>query len=113
MILNHKKQEDIDHVELEGQLVMSNAAEIRDTLKSIIEQSQGKLLLDISAVSFVDSSGLSVLVSALKAVREKQGELVLVGAQPSVQSLIELTRLHQVFKLFADSASAQQHLLKA
>jgi len=106
MELNHTKNNDVDIVHFSGQLVMANAEEAREQIKPIVDASSGQLILDLQAVNFMDSSGLSVLVSALKAIREKQGEVLLTHVHPSVQNLIELTRLHQVFKLFPDNDSA-------
>ncbi|SEH07118.1 Putative anti-sigma factor antagonist [Candidatus Venteria ishoeyi] len=106
MKFHYEQHGNIDLVALSGQLVMANASEIREALKPIIEAGQGKLILNLADVNFMDSSGLSVLISALKAIREKQGEVVLTQITGSVQALIELTQLHQVFKLFADDPAA-------
>ncbi len=50
----------------------------------------------MAGVSFVDSSGLSVLVTSLKAARAKGGDLVLASLTPPVRSIVELTRLHRI-----------------
>lgn len=106
MLLTHTQSDAIDIVELSGRLVMADAPEARQQLKTIIEGGQGKLILDLAGVSFMDSSGLSVLISAYKAVQAKGGDLVLLNLTPMVQSLIELTRLQQVFEIFTDKAAA-------
>ncbi|MEZ5584696.1 MAG: STAS domain-containing protein [Candidatus Competibacteraceae bacterium] len=69
MLITHRSIGAIDIVELEGRLVMADAPEARQQLKSIIEQGQGKLIVDLKGVGFMDSSGLSVLISAYKAMR--------------------------------------------
>lgn len=106
MLLTNTKSDAIDIVELSGRLVMADAPEARQQLKTIIDAGQGKLILDLAGVSFMDSSGLSVLISAYKAVQAKGGDLVLLNLTPTVQSLIELTRLQQVFEIFTDKAAA-------
>lgn len=106
MLLTNTKSDAIDIVELSGRLVMADAPEARQHLKTIIDAGQGKLILDLAGVSFMDSSGLSVLISAYKAVQAKGGDLVLLNLTPTVQSLIELTRLQQVFEIFTDKAAA-------
>ena len=100
----------VDLVSLPRQLVMANAPDARNAIKQLVTQGHTRLVLDLQAVDFVDSSGLSVLVSTLKAVQAEKGEVVLLGPTPGVRSLIELTRLHKVFEIFEDREAALQRL---
>jgi anti-sigma B factor antagonist len=110
MLLTHLQSDSIDIVELSGRLIMADVPDVRKQLIGIIDAGQGKLILDLAGVGFMDSSGLSVLVSAYKAVRSKGGDMVLLSPTPTVQALIELTRLHQVFEIFSDRAAAMARL---
>ncbi|MFO1425210.1 MAG: STAS domain-containing protein [Candidatus Competibacteraceae bacterium] len=110
MILKHRNVDGIDVVALSGRLVMTNAPQVRQELLAIVEAGSGKLALDLGGVGFMDSSGLSVLVSAFKAARLKNGEIALLKLAPTVRSLIELTRLQQVFPIFDDEAAALARL---
>jgi anti-sigma B factor antagonist len=110
MILTHRNVEGIDIVALAGRLVMTDAPEVRRKLLATVEQGNGKLILDLAEVGFMDSSGLSVLVSAFKAARAKDGDVVLLHLSPTVRSLIELTRLQQIFAIFEDEAAALARL---
>lgn len=85
---------------------MSDAAAAREQLKSIIEKGKGLVLIDLSGLNFMDSSGCSVLISAFKSVRGKNGRLVLTSLTAEIQSLIELTRLNEIFEIFADTDAA-------
>ncbi|OAN56545.1 STAS domain-containing protein [Sphingobium sp. TCM1] len=67
-------------------------------LQAHIDGAARKVLLDLRRVSFMDSTGLGVLVSLLKMLG-KDGALAVAGAQPSVRRLFELTRLDTVFRL--------------
>jgi anti-sigma B factor antagonist len=98
MIINEQKQDDIDVIVLTGRFVMADAPDVREHLKSLIDDGQGKLLIDMVNVSFIDSSACAVLISAFKAMQLRSGRLVLVTS-PVVQSLIELTRLHTIFEI--------------
>ena len=75
-------------------------------LRDIVNAGSLWLLLDASAVDFVDSSGLSVFISVLKHVRLKNGDIALFGVRPQVRRLLELTRVHLVLEVFDDEASA-------
>lgn len=110
MQINHRTFNSIDIVAISGQLVMANSNDIRQQINQIIEKGNGQLLLDLSSLHFIDSSGLSVLVSALKATRLKRGNIALLKPMPEVRSLIELTRMHQIFDIFEDENTALNHL---
>lgn len=98
MVINEQKQDDIDIVTLSGRFVMADSPELRERLKDLIEKGQGKLVIDMQSVSFIDSSACAVLISAFKGMQLKSGRLILVTS-PVVQSLIELTRLHTIFEI--------------
>lgn len=97
-------------VEFPQQLVMANAHEVRAELKTLIENGNIRLVLDLHGVKFIDSSGLSVLVSALKIAIPKKGKVVLLSPTDEVRALIELTRLHQVFDIYEDRTAAIEEL---
>ena len=98
-------------IELPARLVMANAVQIRNFLKQVVAHGRTQLVLDLHQVEFIDSSGLSVLVSALKAAQEQDGDVVLLSPSDGVRSLIELTRLHQVFEIFEDQDAAIRRVL--
>jgi anti-sigma B factor antagonist len=67
------------------------------------------VIMDLSPVTFMDSSGLGVLVAAMKAVRGR-GDLRLIGVHPRVQELFGLTGLGRVFQVDVDEAAASAAL---
>ena len=68
------------------------------------------LALDLSAVSFIDSTGLGAIIALRKALPDG-GELAVCGASESVENLFRLTRLNKVFLMFSDVQSAESDLL--
>jgi anti-sigma B factor antagonist len=106
MLLTHSVRDEIDMVSIVGRLAMADAAAAREQLKIIIDQGKGFILIDLGGLTFMDSSGCSVLISAFKAVRGKSGRLVLSNLSPEIQSLIELTRLNEIFEVYADTDAA-------
>ena len=87
-------------VALEGELDAASSAQTRTELRERLKKGQIRFVIDLSAVPFLDSSGLSVLVTVLKAAREQGGDIALLSPVPQVRSLLELTRLHRVFEVF-------------
>ncbi len=106
MILTHQRENDLDIVKFSGRLVMADAADARENLKAIVEGGKGKLILDLTDLTFIDSSGCAVLISAFKAVRAKDGRMILTGLSRNVQALLELTRLNEIFELYANTEGA-------
>ena len=100
----------VDIVELKGQLNMACAGEVRTQLLKIIEQGSHKLVMDFGAVEFVDSSGLSVVISAYKQIASKAGKMVLSNLPKNVQGLFALTRMNEAFQVFADTGTAVDSL---
>ena len=78
------------------------AGDFRDILLSRIANGDRKLILDLPAVNFIDSSGLGALVSALKHLTQldRGGDIRLANVQPSVGAVLEIIRLNRVFSQF-------------
>jgi anti-sigma B factor antagonist len=85
---------------MEARLDAQHAIEFRDAMLRLVDAGEHQLVLDLTHVELVDSSGLGVLVAVLKRLGSR-GVLVVCGARPPVASLFRLTRLDRVIKLFA------------
>lgn len=112
-MLSHRKDQEIDIAEIAGRLTLVDVAQAREKLKEIAQQGAGKMIIDLSATTFMDSGGLSVLISAYKAVQGRNGRLVLAAPSASIQSLIELTRLQHIFEIFQTTEAAVGALTQA
>ena len=89
--------EDVLVLELrEAALDVRNVREFRDAAHALI-QGKTRVVLDMTGVGFVDSSGLGALISCLRHVRGNQGDLKLCSMSKPVRALFELTRMHRVF----------------
>lgn len=84
---------------LNDKIYVSDASLLRDDLLEIIDQGITDLRVDISGLTYIDSSGLGTLVTINKRTKEKNGRLVLIGAQGLPMDLIKRTRLDKVFNL--------------
>ncbi len=108
-------EEVIDDVVVE--IINMERATLReaDELKSLINEKVDmgfrKVIVDLSAVEFVDSTFLGVIVGSLKKVAKLNGDLKLVGFKPPVRSMFELTRLFRVFESYGDLQEAIRSFL--
>jgi anti-sigma B factor antagonist len=93
-----------------GEIHVSTAPSLSQRLHTIIESGKTTLVLDLSAVEFIDSTGLSVLLNGLRLVNQRDGRLALVCANPTVLRLFHITRLDSTFDIFPDRAAAIAHV---
>jgi anti-sigma B factor antagonist len=98
----------LEVVALPERLDASVADAVRVELRSIVEAGSIWLLLDVSSVEFIDSSGLSIFISVLRQVRLRDGDVALVGVRTAVRQLLELTKVHRVLAVYDDETSARE-----
>ena len=85
---------------------ITNSGELRDTMLAQIEEGARTIVVDLSAVRYVDSSGLSSMVNVATTVEKNNGHIVLCGLDPSVRKVLEMTRLTEYFQITEDLESA-------
>ncbi len=88
-------------IHLAGELDSITAPALRAGLDSLIRGGSTDLVVDLAAVTFADSTGLGVLISALKKARQCQGRLELAAPAPVVVTLLRISGLNQVFTVHA------------
>jgi len=90
---------------LEKRLDASSAVDFKGKIVDWINAGNNRIVLDLSQVDFVDSSGLGVIVSCLKTLGGS-GDLMICGIKETVMSLFQLTRMNRVFQIFPSQAEA-------
>jgi len=88
-----------------GEVDAHTAPVVRDAVEAVIAP-QAQVVVDLSGVTFLDSTGLGVFVTALKHLRETDGSLDLVVTSPRVLKVFELTGLDVVIPIHEELASA-------
>ena len=83
------------------ELVAANAAQVRDEIRAALPPTCINLDLDLSSLSFLDSSGLGALISLHKTLRSRNGSVRLIKPATNIQQILELTRLHRVFEIIS------------
>lgn len=107
MQLNMTEQGDIIKIEVqEERMDAHNSGDIKEQMLQLFDEGKCNLIVDLSAVRFIDSSGLGALVSGFKNASAREGCLKLCCLQPQVRSMFELTRLHRVFEIFPNHDEA-------
>lgn len=86
-------------VTLQGAIYVEDAATLRKTLLDYIENGHASVLVDFSAVDYIDSSGLGTMVAIQKRALQHGGGIVVTGLTGLVKDLFELTHLTKVFEM--------------
>jgi anti-sigma B factor antagonist len=84
---------------VQGEVDVYTSPSLRDELYRLIDAGADRVSLDLRQMDFIDSSGLGVLVGALKRVREQSGDLQLRNVQPATRKILDITGLTQVLTI--------------
>lgn len=90
----------------EGAIDLHVSPEVRASLRVLIDEKPKRLVVDLSRVPYVDSSGLAVLIGAMQSLEHEGGVFLLAGAQEAVQIILESAKLDKYFRLFPDVEAA-------
>jgi anti-sigma B factor antagonist len=93
-----------------GEVHVSTAPELSEQLNRAIAAGKTRLVLDFTDVEFIDSTGLSVLLNALRRLTRRQGALSVVCTNPTVLRLFEITRLDSTFDIVPTRDEALAHV---
>ena len=99
-------------INVSGEIHVSTAPRFSQRLQQSIDNGNRRIVLDLSGVEFIDSTGLSVLLNGLRRVTQLHGRMALVCANPTVLRLFQITSLDETFDIFADRPSAFAHVAR-
>ncbi len=106
MEINVDRQDKVAIAEIPvEELDASNAGELKRDMAPILEANT-RLVIDLTRLRFVDSSGLGAMLSCLRHVSAKGGDLKLCGLSRQVRAAFELVRMHRIFDIFATREEA-------
>ena len=86
-------------IEVKGEIDVYTAPALREEISSLVDAEHTTIVVDLTQVSFMDSTGLGVLVGALKKVRTLGGDLSLVINEEKILKVFRITALTQVFSI--------------
>lgn len=89
-----------------GELDVATAPRLRQEAVRLSAAGNNNLVVDLSGVDFLDSTGLGVIVGVVKRVRTHGGELAVAGAENHVRKVFEITRISDVLPMFASRDEA-------
>ena len=107
MTVSERSVGNVTIIDVLGNVTLNDGAEqVRDKVRSVLQQGQKNLLVNLSKVSYMDSAGLGELVQAYSTVAKQAGKLKLVSPTKRLQDLLVITKLATVFDSFDDETAA-------
>ena len=100
MKISHKQRNDMTIFDIDGDIDINSSPDMREAFEKVVNAKTMKVVVNLSRVSYVDSSGLATLVEMLKKTRSYGGKLRLANLAPKVKSLFEITKLEKLFDIF-------------
>jgi anti-sigma B factor antagonist len=101
MKLSSREMQDLVVLEPKGKIMGGpDASLLHDQLHEYIKQGKKKVIIDLSKVDWMNSTGLGILISALTTLKKNQGELKLANVTDKIQSLLTITKLVTVFETY-------------
>lgn len=91
---------------LEGEIDLHESPHVKAQLDPLIAHKLPRIVVDLSGVSYIDSSGLALFIEALQRIQAYGGQLALCGLAASVRTIFEIARLDQIFRIFPDKSAA-------
>ena len=97
-------------IRVSGELHATTAPEFSRRLNEEMEDGHNRMVLDLTEVEFIDSTGLSVLLNGLRRITRGRGAMVLACANPTVLRLFEITKLDSTFDILPDCDQAIERI---
>jgi len=93
-------------ISVEGEIDVYTSPKVKEALNDLINKKHYNLIVNLESVSYIDSTGLGVLIGALKKVKENNGDIKLVCTNMQLKKIFDITGLVKIFGIFASEAEA-------
>jgi len=105
-----RKANDVTILDCIGDVDLYSSPHLRETLMEQMHAGNPAVLVNMSEVSYIDSSGIATLVEGLQLSRQTKTRFGLFGLKGNARSVLELARLHKVFAIFSDEPEALEKI---
>ncbi len=106
MEITASSQGNFTALQLKGRMDLNSSSQLKECIKDYLSEGRANIILDLSGVNFVNSSGLGTLVSILKDVRMVKGRMVLCNLAQYVKEVFEITQLSHIFEIYPTTEEA-------
>ncbi len=93
-------------IAIEGELDLNRVPIVREQIAEAIKAKAPRILIDLTDLTYIDSSGLALFIESLQGMHAYGGKLAVFGLSGTVRHIFEIARLDQVFEIHPDQATA-------
>lgn len=105
--INERTGGDVTILDLSGRITLGEGSvALRTAIRRLLEEGKKKILLNMGAVGYIDSSGIGELVSSFTAINKEGGQLKMLSLQKKLQDLLAITKLLTVFDVYDSEQEA-------
>lgn len=97
-------------ISVQGEIDVYTSPRVKETINELIEKENYNLIINLEEVRYIDSTGLGVLIGALKRVREHNGSINLICTNPQIKKIFNITGLVKIFGIFKSEEEAIQNI---
>ncbi|RAK08129.1 SpoIIAA-like anti-anti-sigma regulatory factor [Halanaerobium saccharolyticum] len=97
-------------LKFEGEVIFDNSNQLKEEAKQMLSKNEGvnKLVIDLANVSYLDSSGVGLILSLFKFMRNKKGTLAVAAANEKIKRVFEVTKLQEIIPVYAGVEEAME-----
>lgn len=111
MQVSEKRNNDIAIYNVKGDIDINSSPEVRKVFDRIVNEKMTKIVINLTGVPYIDSSGLATLVEMLKRTRTYGGKIKLSNLTAKVKSLFEITKLEKLFEIYDTEEEATSNFV--
>jgi anti-sigma B factor antagonist len=97
-------------ISVQGEIDVYTSPRVKETINELIEKENYNLIINLEEVRYIDSTGLGVLIGALKKVREHNGSINLICTNPQIKKIFNITGLVKIFGIFKNEEEATDNI---
>jgi anti-sigma B factor antagonist len=106
-IQNKRLQPDVDVLEITGRITIGRDCQhLEWAIESLVKEKRKKIIFDLTGVTYVDSTGIGIIVMSAGQMKEAGGQLRVAGASGHVEQVLRMTNINQIVELHPTAAAA-------
>ncbi len=97
-------------INVHGDIDVYSSPKVKETINALIEKEAYKIIINLEDIRYIDSTGLGVLIGALKRVKEHGGNITVVCSNPQIKKVFTITGLVKIFGIYSSNEEAAESL---
>ncbi|MFA6282193.1 MAG: STAS domain-containing protein [Candidatus Omnitrophota bacterium] len=109
MNIKTESKNDITICRIDGDININTSPQLRKAFEEFVQKNIKKIIVDFSAVKYIDSSGLATFIELLQRLKKTGGCFRICNMDQKVKNVFEVTKLHKIFEIFDTQSAAENN----